>query len=417
MAKYQIIGQKPLSGTINIKGAKNLALKLLPASLLSDQVAEFTNLPEIEDVQRMIEIMEYLGATIERTGPGHIKIDPSTIKLNKIDQAHANKLRSSILLVGPLLTRFSEVEIGHPGGCVIGKRPIDLFLEGFEALGVEVEKNDLQYTFKAKNLKPAEIILPIVSVTVTEEMMMLASKIPGKTVIINAAMEPEIIALADYLNQNGAQVSGAGSSIITIDGVQTLSNSNFKIIPDRIEAGTMVMLGLMTGSNLKVADCEPAHLKTLLHLLEKAGAKLKIGEDFIETFPSRLRATDMKTHEYPGIATDLQAPYTVLMTQAAGSCMIHETIYEGRLFFTDILNQMGANVVMCDPHRVIVQGATQLMGRKISSPDLRAGIGLVMAALSAEGTSIIDNVYQINRGYENIVERLKQLGADITQID
>jgi UDP-N-acetylglucosamine 1-carboxyvinyltransferase len=373
--------------------------------------------PEIEDVQRMIEIMQYLGATIEKIENGHYKIDPSTTKSNKIDQAHANKLRSSILLVGPLLTRFGVVEIGHPGGCVIGKRPIDLFLEGFEALGVEVERNDLQYTFKSKNLKPAEIILPLISVTVTEEMIMLASKISGTTTIVNAAMEPEIVALAEYLNQNGAKISGAGSSVITIEGVKTLSNSKFKVIPDRIEAGTMVMLGLITNSQIKIEDCEPAHLKTLLHLLEKAGAKLKIGQSSIETMPSKLKATDMKTHEYPGIATDLQAPYTVLMTQAQGSCMIHETIYEGRLFFTDILNQMGANIIMCDPHRVIIQGATPLMGRKISSPDLRAGIGLVMAALAAKGETTIDNIYQINRGYENIVERLQKIGADISQVE
>lgn len=417
MSKYVINGQKTLSGSIAVKGAKNLVLKLFPATLLSDEVAEFTNVPEIEDVHRMIEIMRHIGVTIEKLADGHYKIDPSTISSHEIDQQHANKLRPSILLVGPLLTRFGEVQIGHPGGCVIGKRPIDLFIESFQTLGADVEQFDLYYSLKGKHLKAGEIILPIVSVSVTESVILTACKIPGITTIVNAAMEPEIVALVDYLNQNGAKISGAGTSVITIEGVEKMSNSKFEVIPDRIETGTFVMMGLITNSNIKITNCNPLHLKTLITLLTKAGAKLTVGKDFIETHPSHLHSMDMRTHEYPGIATDLQAPYTVLMTQAQGSCLIFETIYEGRLLFTDILNQMGSKIIMCDPHRVVVQGPTPLVGRKLTSPDIRAGIGLVMAALVAKGSTSIDNIYQINRGYENIVNRLQSLGAEITHVE
>jgi len=417
MPKYVINGGKTLSGSIPVRGAKNLALKLFPAALLSDDIAEFTNVPEIEDVHRMIEIMRFIGVTIEKVGDGHYTVNPSTIKTNIIDQAHANKLRPSILLVGPLLTRFGEVQIGHPGGCVIGKRPIDLFIESFQTFNADVEQFDEHYILKGKHLKAGEIILPIVSVSVTESVMLTACKIPGISTIVNAAMEPEIVALAEYLNRNGAKISGAGTSVITIEGVEKMSNSKFEVIPDRIETGTFMMMGLITNSNIKITNCNPLHIKTLTQLLKKAGAKLTAGEDWIETHPSNLHGMDMRTHEYPGIATDLQAPYTVLMTQAHGQSLIFETIYEGRLLFTDILNQMGAKIIMCDPHRVVVQGPTPLMGRKLTSPDIRAGIGLVMAALVSQGATSIDNIYQINRGYENIVSRLQMLGADITQVE
>jgi len=415
MSTYVINGGKKLSGTISVKGAKNLILKLLPATILSSEIAEFENVPEIEDVQRMIEIMKSLGVQVEKIEDGKYRVNPEAITCQEISQSMANKVRTSIMFAGPILARCGHVTVSHPGGDVIGKRPIDLFIEGFKKFGAEVTESDLAYTLKAQKLSGAEIVMPLVSVTATEAMMMTATIIEGTTTIINAAMEPEIVALAEYLNINGAKISGAGSPVITIVGVKKLSNSKFKVMPDRIEAGTLVMMGLITGSHITVSDCEPKHLTTLLHLLTSAGARLKIGGDYIETLPSSLQATDMRTHEYPGIATDLQSPYTVLMTQAKGHCLIHETIFNGRLLYTDILNQMGAEIILCDPHRVVVNGPTQLVGRNISSPDIRAGIGLVLAGLVANGTTRIDNIYQINRGYENIVERLTALGADITQ--
>lgn len=415
MSKYIINGGKKLSGTISVGGAKNLILKLLPATILSSETAEFTNVPEIEDVHRMTEIMEHLGVKIEKTEPGTYRIDPSAINTQEINAALANKVRTSIMFAGPLLVRFGQVTVAYPGGDVIGKRPIDLFLDGFKKFGAEVVETDEAYTLKAKKLKAAEIIMPKISVTATEAMMMTATLIEGTTTIINAAMEPEIVALAEYLNLNGAKIIGAGTPVISVTGVVKLTNSKFKVMPDRIEAGTFIMMGLITGSQIKVSDCEPAHLATLLNLLVSTGAKLNIGKNFVETLPCQLQAMDMKTHEYPGIATDLQAPYTVLMTQAHGHCLIHETIWDGRLFYTDILNQMGAQIIMCDPHRVVVNGPTPLSGRQLTSPDIRAGIGLVLAGLVAQGTTTIDNIYQINRGYERIVERLQALGADIRQ--
>jgi UDP-N-acetylglucosamine 1-carboxyvinyltransferase len=247
--------------------------------------------------------------------------------------------------------------------------------------------------------------------------MMAATLAQGTTEIKNAAMEPEIVALADYLNKNGAKIKGAGSSVITIEGVEKLSASEIDIIPDRIETGSFVILGLITNSQIKITNCNPEHIENLIYALDKSEAKLEIGKDYIITHPSKLKATSIITHEYPGFPTDLQAPFTVLMTQAEGLSLIHETIFEGRLFYTDILNQMGANIIMCDPHRVVIQGPTPLYGRNVVSPDLRAGMSLVLAALIAKGQSTIENIYQINRGYENIVNRLQNLGADIKQIN
>jgi len=416
MEKYIINGQKKLSGQIRVSGAKNQALKVLPATLLSDGITKLNNVPEIEDVHRMIELMTDIGVKVTKLGQGQYEIDPSGLNKTDLSEKLVRQIRSAIMLVGPLLAKKGKVSMAHPGGCIIGKRPIDLFIYGFEKLGAKYTENESSYEFSAKSLKGAEIIIPIISVTVTENLMLAATLATGTTVIKNAACEPEIPTLADYLNSCGAKISGAGTSTITIEGVKTLKGGEFTIIPDRIETGTFVMLGLITQSEITITNCEPKHLEIPLFILQKAGAKLEIGPDYIKTFPSKITGNSLATHEYPGFPTDLQAPYTVLMTQATGTSLIHETIFEGRLLYTDILNQMGANITMCDPHRVVVSGPTQLFGRKVASPDLRAGITLVLAALVAQGTTTIDNIYQINRGYENIVERIKNLGADIQQI-
>jgi len=243
--------------------------------------------------------------------------------------------------------------------------------------------------------------------------MMTACLAEGITTIINAAMEPEIPALADYLNSCGAKISGAGTPIITITGVDKIGGGNCEIIPDRIEAGTFVMLGLITNSEIKITNCQPEHLAVVIATLQKACAQLEIGDSWIKTKPSKIMATELRTHENPGFPTDLQAPFTVLMTQAEGLSLIHEVIYEGRLFYTDKLSLMGANIIMCDPHRVIVSGPTPLLGKKLESPDLRAGMALVLAGLAAKGKTFIDNIYQIERGYENPIGRLQALGAQI----
>lgn len=416
MEKYIIGGGKKLNGEISVSGAKNMALKVFPAAILCQEPCLLKNVPEIEDIERLIELMRDIGAEITHNSKGEYLVNTKGINKTELKPDLVKRLRSSIMLAGPMLARFGEVTLAHPGGCIIGQRPIDLFIEGFQKLGAEIEEYGDMYTLHTKKLKGAEIILPRVSVTVTENLIMAATLAEGKTTIKNAAMEPEIVALAIFLNQQGAKISGAGTPEIIIEGVKNLKGGEITIIPDRIESGTFTILGLITNSQIKITNCEPKHIENLLYSLNKAGAKLEIGPDYIITFPSQLKGTNIITHEYPGFPTDLQAPFTVLMTQANGLSLIHETIFEGRLFYTDILNQLGANIIMCDPHRVVVNGPTKLYGKKLVSPDLRAGMALILAAMVAEGTSSIENVYQINRGYENIVTRLHQIGADIKQV-
>lgn len=416
MKKYVITGGQKLSGEIKVAGAKNGALKILAATILSEEKCTINNVPAIEDISRLNEILMDIGAQVDTNGSTVI-VDPKNINKTAPDPKLIHKLRSSIMVAGPLLARFGEVTMAHPGGCVIGKRPIDIFLSGFQAMGAKITEHDDTFTLKAKKLKGAKIVFPWISVTATESLMMTACLAEGTTQIVNAAMEPEIPELANYLNKCGAKITGAGSPIITITGVDKLSGGEFNLIPDRIEAGSFVIMGLITGSEIKIANCNPKHMETELLMLQRAGAILEIGDDYVITKKSKLCGTEIRTHEYPGFSSDLQAPFTVLMTQAIGQSLIHETIYEGRLFYTDKLVQMGASIVMCDPHRVLVNGPTKLIGKKLESPDLRAGMGLVLAGLVAEGKTIIENVYQIERGYERIIDRLKSVGAMIEEID
>ncbi len=416
MEKYIIKGGLELHGEISVSGAKNEALKVIAAAVLSEDVCTIKNVPDIEDINRLIEILEDLGATVERSDH-RLVINPAKINKTEPTPELIRKLRASVMFAGPLLARFGEVTMAHPGGCVIGQRPIDMFLAGFRALGAEVIENEHQYTLRAKKLKGAKIVMPWIAVTATESLMMTACLAEGTTTIINAAMEPEIPALADYLNSCGAKISGAGTPIITIAGVEKISGGTCALIPDRIEAGSFVIMGLATGSEIKVTNLNPNHLETVITNLQKTGANLEIGSDYIITRPSKLKGIELRTHEYPGFPTDLQAPFTVLMTQAKGISLIHETIYEGRLFYTDKLNQMGAHIIMCDPHRVIVNGPAELSGKTLESPDLRAGMALVIAGLVASGKTAVENIYQIERGYENIISRLKGLGANIEKID
>ncbi len=415
MSKFIIEGGHKLSGEIAVKGAKNAALKIIPAALLSNQPISISNLPKIEDIDRALEIVQDLGGQVELNADGCV-INTSHLNRHELSPTLANKLRASIMFVGPLLARLGEAKFPHPGGCVIGagKRPIDLFLEGFEAMGAKVSVRHGFYHLSAKRLQGCEYFFTTVSVTGTESLMMTAVLAAGRTVLKNCALEPEISALADYLNTQGARISGAGTPTIIIDGVESISAGNFKIIPDRIEAGTFAILAAATKSAITITHCQPAHLESLLAVFAKIGVKFEVGPDWLKILKAdELKAYSIKTHEYPGFPTDLQSPYTVLMTQAEGASIIHETIYDRRLLFTDLLAQMGANIIMCDPHRVVVNGPTPLSGHKLTSPDLRAGISMVIAGLIAQGTTEIDNIYQIDRGYADIVQRLQQLGAKI----
>ncbi len=419
MPKFIITGGQQLKGEIAVKGAKNNAQVIIPVSLLSTKKMTINNIPRIDGVNKSLELLANLGAIIEDRGDS-VTIDTSMVKKNELDRQIADKFRTSIMFVGPLLARLGEVKFPHPGGCVIGAagRPIDLFLEGFQAMGAKVEIKEKYYHLSAKKLHGCEIFFTTIAVTSTQSLMMTACLAEGQTILRNCALEPEVEALADYLNQQGAKISGAGTSTIIIEGVKELGGGVCDIIPDRIETGSFALMAAATNSEIKITNCNPLHLTSLLTIFNKIGINYEKGNDWLLIKKSEnIKSFDIKTHEYPGFPTDLQSPYVVLMTQAQGVSLIQETIYDRRLIWTDMLSQMGANVVMCDPHRVVVSGPTKLYSKKLISPDIRAGIALVIAALIAGGKTEIDNIYQIDRGYEKLDERLKNLGAIIERID
>jgi UDP-N-acetylglucosamine 1-carboxyvinyltransferase len=421
MPKFIINGGKPLEGTINVKGAKNAALKIFPAALMTEEPIFVSNLPEIEDVKRAKEMLLALGHGVEDLGGGRARLQYKSKTCVNLPADLVKKFRASIMFVGPLLATCGEVEFPHPGGCVIGAgtRDINEFIDAFAKLGAKIEIHENSYRLSAKKLNGAEIFFRKITVTGTESMMTTACLADGTTILKNCAMEPEIASLADFLNSIGAKIEGAGTPVIKIQGVEKLGGGEYKIIPDRIEAGTFAIMAAASNSGeVIIADCEPGHLESLWAVFDKAGVNYELDKNAVKIFPSeKIMASSVKTHQYPGFATDLQSPYTVLMTQARGLSLIHETIYDRRLLFTDMLTQMGANIIMADPHRVVIQGPAKLYGRTLVSPDIRAGIALIIAALIAEGKTEIDNIYQIERGYENIHERLAAIGADIKKVD
>lgn len=419
MATFLIKGGRLLEGEIEVRGSKNAALPLLAASLLFDKNPEIKNVPQIEDIFRMKELV--LGVK----------------ESEKIDTEIAKKIRASILLVGPTLARFGRAVFPHPGGCVIGARPIDVFLSGWQAMGAEyaysgktAHGTDI-HSLKAPNgLSGCDFTFRALSVTGTEGLMMTAVLAKGKTILRNAALEPEVARLAEFLNKNGAKISGAGTTTVIIEGrgVELLraGGGAFCIPPDRIEAGTLAILGALAAKKLVIRNFPGEELVALLAVLKDVGVEYEITPPNPPVFFPSLalerprswigRAVNIKTKEYPGFPTDLQAPFAVLATQASGASMIHETIFEGRLNYMEDLNKMGARIILCDPHRAIVNGPTVLHARTLESPDIRAGLALIMAALIAEGESQIGNIYQVDRGYEKIDERLRAIGADIKRI-
>lgn len=418
--KFAIRGGAPLKGDIRVSGAKNAALKIFPVALLTREPIRVVNVPEIEDVSRAGELVTALGHEVKKIRPGTIELCSRGNLCNALPEALVGKFRASVMFAGPLLAACGEVRFPHPGGCALGAggRPIDLFISGFKKMGARVAMRDGEYRMSARRLHGASIFFPKISVMGTESLMMTAAVAEGVTVLKNCAMEPEIPALAAYLNRAGAKIHGAGTPTITIRGVKRLRGGEYRLIPDRLETGSFAMLGAaVKGSDITIRECDPSHLESLWALFDAIGVRYTLGKTSIHIRPSpHMKSVDVTTHEYPGFATDLQSPYTVLMTQAQGQSLIHETIYDRRLLYTDLLVQMGAQIVMADPHRVMVTGPTRLYGRKLVSPDIRAGIALVIAALAARGTTEIDNTYQIERGYERIDERLRGIGADIKRI-
>ncbi len=416
-------GKKKLSGTVAVTGAKNAALKAIAATVLFKDEVTLTNIPDIDDVRRMLELLADMGAEVRHIhGPalsaGSYSVSVPSSFSTVLSPEIAKRMRASIAATGPILARFGKVSFPHPGGCLIGSRPIDLFLEGFEKMGASVTLKNNIYMIEAKDgLRGAVFFLKNQSVVVTETFMMAGVLARGTTTIKNAAMEPEIEDLANFLNRCGAKISGAGTPTIIIHGGKLLSGKGqlYKTMPDRIDAGSFLILGALAAKELTITDCNPLHLEALIEMLRMAGVEIETTKsEIIVRAPAYLKPVDIKTHEYPGFPTDLQAPMMVFLTQADGESMVFETIFEGRLNYTEALAAMGANITMMDPHRALVRGKAPLHGRKLKSPDLRAGLAFVIAAVVAKGESVIHNVdTTIDRGYESVDDRLRAIGVEI----
>lgn len=418
MAVFEITGGKALSGKIKVAGNKNSVLPIMTACLLTSETCILKNVPQISDVDVMIKLLEISGAEVKRQDNGTLEINSENVKATTFPKELTEKLRAAILLLGPMIARTGDVKMGHPGGDIIGRRPLETHIQVLETLGAKISKADDLLSAKAGKLKGAEIFLQEASVTATENAIMAAVTATGQTKIKRAASEPHVVDLCRFLQKLGAKIDGIGSNVLTIKGVSSLSGGEYSIQPDHIEVGTFMILSAVVGSELEISPVEKEELNMILLTLEKFGVKYEMKGDTIKMKKSKLIAVEkVVTDVWPGFPTDLMAPTIVLATQADGVTILHDWMYESRMFFVDKLLSMGAKVEIADPHRVLVYGPKKLQGQKLDTPDIRAGIALVIAALSAKGTSQIAKAELIERGYENIVERLKSLGADIKRID
>lgn len=408
----KIQGGHKLNGEVHISSAKNAAVALVPAAVLASHVVTFLDIPNISDIDSLVQLLEFLNVKVYRR-QDTLVIDPSEIQNKMMNHEAVSKLRASYYFLGALLGRFKEVKMKMPGGCDLGPRPINLHLKGFEALGATVDYENGYYTIKAEELVGNNIYLDFASVGATINIMMAAVYAKGRTVIENAAKEPEIIDVATLLNKMGAEIRGAGTDTITIDGIMKLGGCVHEIIPDRIEAGTYIILAAACGEHVKINNVIPQHLEALLSKLQEMGVNMEIGSDYVEVFESReLRAIDVKTLPYPGLATDLQQPLTALLTQAIGVSKVTETIYPERFKHCHELNKMGADIEIYNGQSII-NGPTPLHGDVVTATDLRCGASLIIAGLLSDGETIIKDAYHIYRGYDSIKEKLKALGACI----
>ena len=412
MKVLEINGGKPLTGTIRISGAKNASVALIPAAILADSEVTICNVPEITDTDALTEILEYLGATVKRASES-VLINPTTIENKEIPKELSTKLRASYYFMAALLGKYKYVEMYFPGGCNIGARPIDQTLKSFRALGAIVEEDNNKYKIYADKLKGAHIYLDMPSVGATINAMLASVKAEGETTIENAAKEPEVVNVAVFLNGMGAKITGAGTSEIKIKGVNSLKGCYTEVIPDRIEAGTYVIAGALMGENLKIDNIIPEHIEMLTLKLKEMGVPINIGPDYIIVSKgNNLKPVSIKTQGYPGFATDLQQPVTTLLTQCEGTSTLEETIYENRFQNVPYLNKLGANIEI-DEKQIHIKGKTELVGTTVKATDLRAGACLVLAGLLASGTTKVANIEHVLRGYENIVQKLTDVGADI----
>ena len=412
MKQIKIEGKHVLEGTIRISGAKNSAVALIPASLLSDGVVTIDNVPNISDIDALSEILEFLGVKVEKK-EGLIKIDSSNLVNREIPEMISSRLRASYYFMSALLGKYKKVEMYFPGGCSIGARPIDQTLKGFKVLGAEVKEEGNKYTITAENLHGGHVYLDMPSVGATINTILVAVRASGKTIIENAAKEPEIVNVATFLNNMGAKITGAGTSEIRITGANHLNGCFSEVIPDRIEAGTYIIAGALTGHNLRIENIIPEHVESLTLKLKEIGVPIEIGDDYaIVSKTNNMKSINVKTLGYPGFPTDLQQPLTTLLTQCTGKSILEETIYENRFQNVKYLNKMGANIEIND-RKIYIQGPADLKGSEVVATDLRAGAGLILAGLIAEGTTVVKEVEHVLRGYDSIINKLTTVGAKI----
>lgn len=412
MKVLEINGGKKLTGTIRISGAKNASVALIPAAILADSEVTICNVPEITDTDALTEILKFLGADVKRASES-IVINPTTIENKEIPKELSTKLRASYYFMSALLGKYKYVEMYFPGGCNIGARPIDQTLKSFRALGATIEEEDNRYKIYAEELKGAHICLDMPSVGATINAMLAAVKAKGQTIIENAAKEPEVVNVAVLLNGMGADITGAGTSEIIINGVEKLNGCYTEVIPDRIEAGTYVIAGALVGDKLKIDNIIPDHIEMLTLKLKEMGVDIEVGPDYIVVSATEnLKPVKIKTQGYPGFATDLQQPVTTLLTQCEGMSILEENIYENRFQNVPYLNMLGSDIEI-DNKKIKVNGKTDLVGTKVEATDLRAGACLVLAGLKATGKTTVTNIEHVLRGYENIVNKLTDVGAEI----
>ena len=412
MASYIIEGGNKLAGEVDVSGAKNSALPIIAATILNGGKSKLYNVPNIHDTQMMFLILEKLGCKIKKDKNKYI-IDSSKLTNYAIPEDLMREMRSSVIIAGALLGKYRKTEFSCPGGCDIGSRPIDLHLKAFKELGIEMKERDGKIDCSADIIKGSKIRLDFPSVGATENIILASVLAQGETIIINAAMEPEIVDLQNFLNRMGAKISGAGSNIITIKGVEQLKDVSYNIIPDRIEAGTFLCMGALNGGEIKVNNVIPEHLEPVIQKLEDAGCRMNIKQNYIELkAPKRLKAVDIKTMPYPGFPTDMQSIFGTTMTVAKGTSIIIENIFENRFKYLNELSRMGAKFTI-EGRSAIIKGVRRLSGAKVKACDLRGGVSMVLAGLYANGITTVENIEYILRGYDNLEKKIQGLGGKI----
>ncbi len=416
MDKIKIKGGNQLKGEVTISGAKNAALPVLASSILVDGTTEFSNIPDLMDVKSIKILLEDLGAKC-KSKQEKIKINCSKINKTEAEYELVRKMRASILVLGPLVARFGKAKVSLPGGCAIGARPVDMHLTGLEALGAKISIKHGYIEAQANRLKGTEIYFDTPTVTGTENLMMAATLAKGTTILKNSAREPEIVALSNALKLMGAKITGAGTSVIKIKGVNSLKPAKISVIPDRIEAGTFMVAAAATRGNILIKGCEPEHMSGIIDKLKQMGSSIEIKKNQIRVKGKKtIKNINIKTLPYPGFPTDMQAQFMVLMSLAKGNSMVNETIFENRFIHVNELKRMGADISISGPNNALVRGVKTLTGASVMASDLRASASLVIAGLVAQGTTIIHRVYHIDRGYDSIEKKLSNLGADIKRI-